>query len=249
MEKLKALGLNKYETKAYLALLRLGKTTAYNLSENSEVPFGRIYEILESLENKGLVSLESKDPKKYKPVDPDVGLQGLLNEKNREWKEKKSEIEDFINSLTYRREEIEEVKFLKSKEVYYKKIEQLIKNADEEILFIVGGLGAVESTRSEEYEKKLIDGGGTIKMMVEVTDENRERVMKSKEMGVKLRDSPFEGLRLQIVDEENTLIAVDKPSMIFERAALIVEDENFSKSMKKMFESVWEKQEKVKLEE
>lgn len=245
MEKLKALGLNKYETEAYLTLLKMGKTTAYRLSENSEVPFGRVYEILESLENKGLVTLESKDPKKYEAVNPEIGLRALLNEKGKEWKEEKEELEDFIDSLEYKEKEVEEVKFVKSKEVYYKKLEQLVKNAKEEILSVVGGLGAAESTRAEEYERKFVEGGGSVKMMVTVTQENRQRVKRAQDIGIDLKDSPFEGIRLHVVDEEKTLIAVNKPSMIFERAALIVEDEDFSRSVKRMFNSVWEKQKEI----
>lgn len=249
MEKLKSLGLNKYETNAYIGLLRMGITTAYKLSENSDVPFGRVYEILDKLENKGLVTLESTDPKKYEAVDPEIGLRALLNEKDKEWQEKKEEIEELINSLEYKDKELEEVKFVKSKEVYYKKLEQLMDEAEKEMLCVAGNLSAGETTNAKKYMLKFTETGGTNKMLVRITDKNRDNVKEAFEKGVELKRSPFEGLRLYIIDGKKVMIAVNKPAMLFERAALIVEDTDFAESMKRMFLSVWEKQEKLNIEE
>lgn len=161
MEKLKALGLNKYESEAYLSLLNLGTVTAYRLSENSEVPFGRIYGILDSLENKGLVTMESKDPKKYRAVEPKTGLRALLNEKDKEWQDKKKELKELIDSLEYQKKDSEPVKIIKSKEVYYRKIKESAEEAESEILFIAGNLSADKRTKIQEIESKFIEDGGT----------------------------------------------------------------------------------------
>ena len=56
--KLQGLGLNQYEAKAYVALLSLGTSNAYNISKNSGIPRARIYDILESLTLRGVVMLE-----------------------------------------------------------------------------------------------------------------------------------------------------------------------------------------------
>ncbi|MBW3022798.1 helix-turn-helix domain-containing protein, partial [Candidatus Woesearchaeota archaeon] len=47
---LKELGLTENEAKAYETLLRLGKTSASHISKESGVPYGRIYNVLSSLE-------------------------------------------------------------------------------------------------------------------------------------------------------------------------------------------------------
>ena len=56
MEILQELGLTQREIRVYLALLELGSTTTGSIIKRSEVPNSKIYEILESLQNKGLVS-------------------------------------------------------------------------------------------------------------------------------------------------------------------------------------------------
>src|SRR3989304_4665991 len=63
------LGLTDYEMKAYEALIQLGKSTAAKISKLSNVPYGKIYEVLSSLEKKGLVILVGAEIKHFVPAD------------------------------------------------------------------------------------------------------------------------------------------------------------------------------------
>ena len=75
MASLRDLGLSEYEARAYRALLRSGPTTAKELSRTSDVPMGRIYDVLNGLEQHRLVrSQAASRPKKYAAVEPEVGL-------------------------------------------------------------------------------------------------------------------------------------------------------------------------------
>lgn len=67
------LGLNQYETKAYVTLVRQGASSAYQVSKNSGVPRARIYEILNDLEQKGVVMKEEiNEAVQYSPLPVDV---------------------------------------------------------------------------------------------------------------------------------------------------------------------------------
>ena len=55
MASLRDLGLSEYEERAYRSLLETGPTTAKELSRTSDVPMGRIYDVLNSLETHSLV--------------------------------------------------------------------------------------------------------------------------------------------------------------------------------------------------
>lgn len=70
VEKLKRVGLTEYEAKAYLALLNAHLSTATQISEKSGVPRTKIYAVLESLENKGGVTILSGVPLLFKAVTP-----------------------------------------------------------------------------------------------------------------------------------------------------------------------------------
>ena len=65
IEELKLLGLNEIDVKVYLALLEIGESLASDIAKRIKVPRGSIYDILERLQNEGLVSFIVKDFKKY----------------------------------------------------------------------------------------------------------------------------------------------------------------------------------------
>ena len=62
--------LNIYEVKIWTALLSKGVSSAGELSDISNVPRSRSYDILESLEKKGFVIMKLGKPIKYIAVDP-----------------------------------------------------------------------------------------------------------------------------------------------------------------------------------
>lgn len=55
---LQNLGLTQYEAKTYIALLIIGTSNAYKISKKAEIPRTRVYDILDSLAQKGVVMLE-----------------------------------------------------------------------------------------------------------------------------------------------------------------------------------------------
>lgn len=59
---LQNLGLTDYETRVYVALLQRGALTASEASENTQVPYSKIYEILGNLEKKRLDRKRIRSP-------------------------------------------------------------------------------------------------------------------------------------------------------------------------------------------
>ena len=62
---LKLLGLTDYEEKVYITLAKSGKSSAGEISRESNVPYGKIYVILEKLEAKNLVNIIPEKTKKF----------------------------------------------------------------------------------------------------------------------------------------------------------------------------------------
>ena len=62
--------LNIYEVKVWTSLLSKGTATAGELSDMSNVPRSRAYDVLESLEKKGFVIMKLGKPIKYITVEP-----------------------------------------------------------------------------------------------------------------------------------------------------------------------------------
>jgi len=70
LNRLKDFGLNSYESKLWIALLSRGVSTAGELSDISNVPRSRAYDVLESLEKKGFIIVKIGKPIKYLAVPP-----------------------------------------------------------------------------------------------------------------------------------------------------------------------------------
>jgi sugar-specific transcriptional regulator TrmB len=100
MASLRDLGLSEYEARAYRSLLNTGPTTAKELSRASDVPMGRIYDVLNSIEQYNLVrSQTASRPKKYVAVEPATALDRLLEDKKRELEEKADQYESIVDDL------------------------------------------------------------------------------------------------------------------------------------------------------
>lgn len=75
------IGLSKNEAKAYLALFELGSATVTQISKKSKVHRTNLYDALERLKKKGLVSTLTKEKKVlFEATDPSV-FSNLLKEK------------------------------------------------------------------------------------------------------------------------------------------------------------------------
>lgn len=96
---LEKIGLTKGEINVYLALLRLGQTTAGPIVDESKVTRSKIYDILERLKNKGLVSYITKESTRYfSAADPNTILHYLEN-KEREIQAEKISVKKIIPEL------------------------------------------------------------------------------------------------------------------------------------------------------
>ncbi len=77
IEKLQKLGLTKYESLAYITLLKLGPSKATDITKESGIPHTRVYDVLSSLHRKGFVDMMPGTPRLYKPVNPELVLEKI----------------------------------------------------------------------------------------------------------------------------------------------------------------------------
>jgi sugar-specific transcriptional regulator TrmB len=92
LDNIDELDLNSYEVKIWKALLKNGISTAGQLSEQTEVPRSRSYDVLESLEKKGFVVMQVGKPIKYIAIPPQEVFRRIKNNIA-------SEAEERVNAL------------------------------------------------------------------------------------------------------------------------------------------------------
>lgn len=96
---LKSLDLSEYESRIYLSLLELGESTSGKILSKSGINSGKIYTILESLANKGLVTEIIKNKvRHFRAVDP-RSLGKYLDDKQEEFIAKRKMFESILPDL------------------------------------------------------------------------------------------------------------------------------------------------------
>ena len=79
-EFLKTANLNSYEINAFTALFTSSELlTARQISSKSSVPSGRIYEVLEDLNKKGMIEIIESRPKKFRPLPLNRAFYNLIS--------------------------------------------------------------------------------------------------------------------------------------------------------------------------
>src|SRR3989344_1101580 len=96
---LRQIGLTENEIKIYLDLLKSGASTAYEISQRTGIYRVHIYDKIEQLMNKGLVTQVHKGAKKYFQSTPPDKLQDYLEEKKKAIEEQKAEIDLLLPDL------------------------------------------------------------------------------------------------------------------------------------------------------
>ncbi len=85
---LKSANLSNYEINAYITLSISNPLKAREISERSDIPIGRIYDILEKLKEKGLIENQEVRPKMYKSLPFSFAFQTLIDQVSNENQQK-----------------------------------------------------------------------------------------------------------------------------------------------------------------
>src|SRR5712671_735563 len=81
--RLQQLGLNAYEARSYLVLIGHQRFKALELAARAHVPRQKIYEVLDSLVEKGFAQVVQEKTKLFSAVEPSLAVPGFLSRRSR----------------------------------------------------------------------------------------------------------------------------------------------------------------------
>lgn len=265
MASLRDLGLSEYESRAYQSLLQTGPTTAKELSRSSDVPMGRIYDVLNSLETHNLIrSQTASRPKKYVAVEPETALDRLLETKREELEEKITQYEEIADELESELETADPVDepfwtaALGGSEAGDLLVERTA-SAGDRIVFVAGDtasyvdLEVVGEEIAEELEEAL-ERDVTVSLLLhpDVVDGLPESVGRRYRYNLKNHDN-FEvrvarnmTATFALIDEEEVCIEVPHPTDASELFAIInLKDPEFVAGVQDAFDPRWQEAEQL----
>jgi len=153
------IGLLESEKKVYLSLLDLGDSTRGDIVNKSKIAGSKVYEILEKLQNKGLVSIYIKNKvKHFKPTNPSQILNYLEN-KREEILEIEKETKLIIPMLLAKYnsskedQEIELISGMKGLEVIFREQVDMLKK--DETCYVIGGTKGYEEEAVLAFFRKI----------------------------------------------------------------------------------------------
>src|SRR5512142_636072 len=81
--RLQQIGLNAYEARSYLVLVGHPRFKALELAARAHVPRQKIYEVLDSLVEKGFAQVVQEKTKLFSAVEPSLAIPGYLSRKRK----------------------------------------------------------------------------------------------------------------------------------------------------------------------
>ncbi|AHG00111.1 transcriptional regulator [Halostagnicola larsenii XH-48] len=139
VELLQQLGLQEYEAKAFVALTRLRQGTAKEISEVSDVPRTRVYDAVRVLESSGLVEIQHSNPQRFRAVSVGEAADTLQQKYDSRTDSLRDSLEAIDSVSTDAETDVtHEVWSLSGTAGITSRTQQLIDDADQELVFVLG---------------------------------------------------------------------------------------------------------------
>ncbi len=245
IEILQQIGLTSSESKVYLALVERGKSKVSEILSEAKLNSGRIYEILESLEEKGLVSSIKEEKTKYFTASPPKRVIDYLNAKIDNVNKQKINYEKTLPELQKRYEEMQEETNVEvflgvkgQKTAYEILFAEAKKDRTKEV--IVNGI-----VKWDSYSKEYIDllrfyvfkKRKELKLKVKkiINPSAKKNLAEIKEDNAEIRTLPYESMTAIQVLGEVTLIQLQTKPLI----AIIIRNKQTAEDYKKQLKFLW----------
>ena len=156
---LQDIGLTDSESKVYLTLLEQGDTTRSTILKESGITGSKVYDILERLQRKGLVSIYTQNKiNHFRAVNPKQLITYLEDQKSAIEKREKGAHEilpQLLASFTSSKEdqEIELLTGMKGMEIIFREQVELLKKG--ETCYVIGGTRGTEEEAIVSFFQKI----------------------------------------------------------------------------------------------
>jgi len=151
VDTLRTFELTEYEAKCFVALTRLREGTAKEVSDVADVPRARIYDSMDALQDRGLVSVQESKPRRFRAVSPREAVD-LLERECRSRLDRLGTVLPRLGSPN-RSTGAGEVWTMDGEAAVSERLATLVADADDEVLFAV----AAETLLGDDLVDALAD--------------------------------------------------------------------------------------------
>ncbi|MBS3076318.1 TrmB family transcriptional regulator [Candidatus Pacearchaeota archaeon] len=256
----KIFDLNLYEVKVWTALLSRGTSTAGELSNISDVPRSRTYDILESLEKKGFIIMKLGKPIKFVALKPGEVVErvkkNMLNEAQEKSKRlerlKGEEVLEELDSLF-----TQGVKFvepsdlsgsLRGRQNLYNHLDMMVRDAEKTITIITTkeGLNRKLEALMPSFEK-CKKRGVKIRIAAPI-DSNNIKIARELKKVAEVKNIDKIKARFVVIDGNQLMFMLldDEKFHPNYDIGVWINTEFFAQALEQMFELAWKEMKAIK---
>jgi HTH-type transcriptional regulator, sugar sensing transcriptional regulator len=241
MNELEKVGLTENESRVYIELLKLGRSTKTPIAYKSEVSTSKVYDILERLKNKGLVSISIINNIKYFQSSPPEKLNYYLEKKEKEIKHQKQIIENIIPKLNeyITKKEESNIKYYTGKEGLKTAMIEILDIAKEKTTYY--GLGITEKKSKMfninwvHWHKKRANKNINSKLIFSDIENKKyyKELKKIPKTEIKILKDQTQSA-IAILDNSVLIVNYSNPPI-----AIIIENKKICETFKVFFNNIW----------
>lgn len=255
----KIFDLNLYEVKVWTALLSRGTSTAGELSNISDVPRSRTYDILESLEKKGFIIMKLGKPIKFVAIKPEEVVERVKknlmvhaqNKTKRLEKLKGDEVLEELDTLF-----TQGVKFveptdlsgsMRGRQNLYNHLDMLVREAESTITIITTNGGLSRKFESLLPSLEACKKRGVVVRVAAPIDKNNEKVAKDFSKVAEVRKLENMSARFIIIDGKQVMFMLldDEKFHPNYDIGVWINTEFFANALEQLFELAWVDMKKI----
>src|SRR5215831_17510423 len=251
--RLQQLGLNAYESRSYLVLLGHPKFKALELAARAHVPRQKIYEVLDSLVEKGFAQVVQEKTKLFSAVEPSLAIPGYRSRKRQVLEQELTDngraggaLIDDLKSLYSEgqggRGTLDFLRIVSEPAQTGAEYRRMLGEVRSEYLEFSRPPYAVDPL-DEKLVKQAGANGVACRLLLEASsldDDHRQRLTEYKSSGVQVRLADSLPMKLAVFDGQFGMIALLDP--VITRPAwtsVVFRHEGMGEAMKALFEERW----------
>ena len=251
----KIFDLNLYEVKIWAALLSRGTSTAGELSNISDVPRSRTYDILESLEKKGFIVMRLGKPIKFVALKPEEVVERVkknlivsAQERSKRLEELKGDaVLDELTSLFKNGVKFVEPADLsgsiRGRQNMYNHLDMMIRSAEKTVTIVTTAEGVNRKLEALAPALEKAKRRGVVVRIAAPINESNSKVAKDLTKYAEVRDTSKSNVqgRFAIVDSDQLMFMLldDKTVHPNYDVAVWISTPFFAKALEQMFELAW----------
>jgi sugar-specific transcriptional regulator TrmB len=251
--RLQGLGLNAYESRSYLVLLGHPKFKALELAARAHVPRQKIYEVLDSLVEKGFAQVVQEKTKLFSAVEPSLAIPGYLARKRALLEQ---ELTDQGRSGTALVDDLKEIysegqggrgtldylRIVTEPAQTGAEYRRMLSEVKSEYLEFSRPPHAVDPL-DEKLVKQACLSGVSCRLLIEsgtLDDQHRQRLAEYETAGVEVRQADSLPMKLAVFDGRRGMIALLDPVITRPTwTSVVFHHEGMGEAMKGLFEERW----------